>query len=261
MSTLLEKARLGKTIEGLDIIDIHGHLGACPFGTPRTTPDDLIALMDRIGVRTTVVAHTSCMYGHVEEGNREVWEAMQEYPGRILGYVVTWPLDGEQVRRDFERWFEKGFTGLKLHNANGFDYTEPDYQGALAAANERKCPVLLHTWASDEMFQQVCSLSDDFPDISLILGHGGCDREEKYIEIAKERENVFLDICLSKTRRGMVKRLVEGAGPDKVLWGSDALFLNMAHQIGKALGADIPEEHKHAILSNNARRILGRVER
>ena len=44
---------------------------------------------------------------------------------------------------------------------------------------------------------------------------------------------------------------------EKIVWGSDALFINMAQQIGKVLGAEITDNQKKRILSDNARRILG----
>lgn len=263
MSTLLEKGRRGKTLAGFDIIDMHGHLGACPFAVPELSAKSLVSMMDRIGIQSIAVAHTSCMYGHVEEGNRKVHEAMQAFPGRILGYVVAWPRDTEQVRKDFERWFDSGFTGLKLHNANGFPYDEPAYQGALAAANEKRCPVLLHTWGGEDFFKQLRELAGKYPECAFLLGHSGAVEggEQEYIQAAKEMENVYLELCMSRARRGLVEMLVEGAGVQKVLWGSDALFLNQAQQIGKVLGTRLSEEDKRAILSDNALRLLARIQR
>ena len=263
MSALLEKGRSGETLGGFDIIDMHGHLGACPFAVPEAGAESLVKMMERIGVKGIIVAHTSCMYGHVEQGNRKVLEAMQAFPGRIMGYVVTWPRDGEEVRKDFERWFGAGFTGLKLHSANGFPYTEPDYAGALEAANERRSPVLLHTWGGEDFFRQLRDLAEKYPQCAFLLGHSGAieAEEEEYTKAAREFENVYLELCMSRARRGLVEMLVEGAGVEKVVWGSDAVFLNQAQQIGKVLGARLSEGDKRAVLSDNARRILSRIQR
>ena len=42
----------------------------------------------------------------------------------------------------------------------------------------------------------------------------------------------------------MVTELPYGVGPEKVVWGSDCYFYSEAHQIGKVLGAALPEEVK-----------------
>jgi len=42
-----------------------------------------------------------------------------------------------------------------------------------------------------------------------------------------------------------------------VIWGSDAVFLNQASQLGRVLFAQIPVEAKRKILGLNARKVLG----
>ncbi|NIA22257.1 MAG: amidohydrolase family protein [Anaerolineaceae bacterium] len=81
----------------------------------------------------------------------------------------------------------------------------------------------------------------------------------EYCRLACDHQNVHLDLCLSLSPRRLVERLVEGAGIERIVWGSDALFINMAHQIGKVLGARLSDEQKRAILGGNARRILKRI--
>jgi predicted TIM-barrel fold metal-dependent hydrolase len=47
----------------------------------------------------------------------------------------------------------------------------------------------------------------------------------------------------------------------RIVWGADDLPLNMSHQLGKVLGAQIPEEAKVQILSGNARRLLSQIRK
>jgi len=261
MTTLLERARRGECLAGVGIIDMHGHLGRVEFCIPDLSPATLVAAMDRVGIESIVVSHVRCLFSRPGLGNEAVLDAMRAFPGRILGYVVLLPTSEEAVREEMERGVANGFVGLKLHNANGIQYDEPKYEPALAIANERRMPVLFHTWGRDEEFEQFRVLAAKFPDASLLLAHSGAANEAEYVKIAQEFENIYLDVCFSTGPRGLVERLVEGAGVDKVVWGSDAIFLSITQQVGKVLAARLPEEDKIRVLSANARRILGRIRK
>jgi len=258
MKALLERARRGEPLTDLGVIDMHGHLGRWGFVIPDTSPAALVATMDRAGVGSIVVSAMSCMSGDAA-GNGMVLAAMREHPGRIEGYVTVWPGSAEQVRADVTAAFEAGFVGLKLHDFNGFGYTDAAYEPALALADERRAPVLLHTWGTDEQFLAARALSARHPDISLLLAHSGCKNVDEYAKIARDRPNVFLDTSFSAAPRGLIAELVGAAGADNVVWGSDAIFLCMPQQLGRVLGADIPDGDKLKLIAANARRILDRV--
>jgi len=260
IGTLLERGRRGESLADIGIIDMHGHLGRTNFCIPDLSPGSLVATMDRLGVASIVCSPIRVFGTHVEVGNREVLEASQAFPDRILGYVGLWPADARAARAEAERYFNEGFVGIKLHDASGFPYTDPGYAEALALANERHTLLLLHTWGQPQQFDQVRRLSEAYPDVSILLAHSGSQQEEQYVAVARECGNVHLDLCLSLTRRGMVDRLVAGAGADKVLWGSDALFLGMEHQLGKMLGSRLADDVKVQVLSGNARRLLDRIQ-
>lgn len=259
MTSLLQCGRGGLSLDDLEIVDMHGHLGRFFYCIPDLSAEGLVEVMDRVGVRSILVSHIQCLSTGTADGNREVLEAMRAFPGRILGYVGLWPCDAETVRREIERCLADGFVGIKLHSANGFAYTAPAYKPALKVANERRLPVLLHFWGSREEFADVRRLSDEYPEVSFLLAHSGVAEIDDYVDIARTQPNVYLELSLSASPRGLVERLVAGAGVDKVVWGSDAIVLSMTHQIGKVLGARLCDEEKRAILSTNARNILGRV--
>ncbi len=260
MSSLLERGRRGERIGDFEIIDIHGHLGRFAFCVPELSAESIVKVMDRIGVGSIVCSHMQCMSSDSASGNNHVLQAMRAHPGRILGYVTLWPADARANRAELGRCLDEGFVGLKLHNASGFDYTDPGYADALALAGERRLPVLLHTWGKAEELQQAAELATSYPGASVLMAHSGAGLNEKgYIELACEHENIYLELAMSGSTPGLVDRLVAGAGAEKVVWGSDTYFLNMAQQVGKVLGARLSEEQKRVVLSENAKRILGRV--
>ena len=68
---------------------------------------------------------------------------------------------------------------------------------------------------------------------------------------------MYLELCLSACPRGLVEQLVAAGLEDKIIWGSDAVFLDQASQLGRVLFADISPEAKRKILGRNAQKALG----
>jgi len=259
-TTLLDQGRRGIPLTESAIIDIHSHIGRPPFSIPATTADSIVDVMARTGVVTTVItAMLPVSPRETDRANESVLEAVRAYPGRLLGYLRVCPASEPVALREAERQLDAGFTGLKLHNVNGTPYTHPAYMPFLAAANERRMPVLFHTWGQDEEFNQIRKLTARHPALSLLLAHSGSSQEKEYTRVARQHPRIYLELALSRSPRGLVDRLVEGAGADKVVWGSDVCFINQAHQLGKVLGATISEEQKIQVMSTNARLILERV--
>lgn len=260
MSTLWELVRAGQPLADIEIIDVHGHMGRCLVPSCDLTVTSHVKVMDRLGVNCALVSHTHCMSWDTAEGNDAVLQAMQAFPGRLLGYVCLWPGDADAVRRETELRLRQGFVGIKVHNANGFRYTDAGYEPAYALANERRLPVLMHSWGDEPTFEDVQTLAPRYPDAVFLMTHAAVLAEEKYIALAREFPNVYLDPTISRTPRGLWERLVEAVGPEKLTWGSDASFYSMTPHIGKVAGARIPEEAKRLILGGNARRILERAQ-
>lgn len=260
MKTLLERGRAGECLADLNIIDLHGHLGMPGFGVPGLDPASLVAAMDRIGVSKIVVSAMQGWLPQMAERNDVTLQAMRRHPGRILGYAALCPIDADTVRAETERRLAEGFIGLKLHSVNGFPYDDPAYAPAFEMANERRMPVLFHVWGEDASLEEVRRVSQRYPETSLLLAHSGCANEDGYIRTARDCPNVYLDVAFSQSFRGLVARLVEAVGAGKVVWGSDAYFFSETQQIGKVLGARVPDDAKRMILAGNAARILERAQ-
>ena len=262
MSTLLELGRQGTPITGFEVIDMHAHIGRFAFSIPDTDCDSLVEVMDRTGVSRTAITYMPVFtLEDTERGNGLVHKALTKHPDRLMGYVYVTPDEPGKVEATVRRWLEAGFTGLKMHNMNGFPYTHPSYAPAFALANDLRRPVLLHTYGQDEEFDQCVILADQYPEISFLMAHAGAGNKERYAQLADEYDNLYLELAMSLSPRGLVAWFVEQVGADNIVWGSDICFLDQAQQIGKVLGAQLDDEDKKKILSDNALRILGRMKR
>ena len=74
--------------------------------------------------------------------------------------------------------------------------------------------------------------------------------------LAGRYPGVFLDLAGDCYTLGLVDYLVEHAGADKILFGSDLTWIDPRTQLGVILDAHIPTESKRQILGLNAARIF-----
>lgn len=255
MTRLLDRLRLGQP-PPFPVIDLHGHLGRYAFPVPDLTTAGLTAVMDRCGVSRLVCSHMQCMSADDAWGNSQVLAHMREAPDRILGYVSVFPSSADQVRASVEGWLEAGFCGLKIHDANGFRYDDPAYEPAYALANRRALPVLLHTWGTPPQFEAAVTIARRFPDLTVILAHGGSTNPDAYIRTVLAAPNIVMDTCFSRCPAGLVEYLVVRAGAERVVFGSDCYFYSLTQQLGKIMAADLDEEALRLVLCGNAERIL-----
>jgi len=259
VTTLLEKGRLGESLAEYGIVDMHAHLMRDGISWNENSADHLVSAMDQAGVRTSLVSSLECSGFRMEACNDLMHEAMQKYPGRLLGYVYVWPGDPHAVKAEVERRLEQGFVGVKMLILMGYDYTYPGYAPAFEIANERCLPVLLHTYGGQKGLDEVPTLAARYPDVNFVLAHAGAQKVEDHIRVADQCGNAYLELCTSSATYRAVETLVENVPAERIVWGADDLPLNMSHQLGKVLGAEISEEAKKQILSANARRILSRI--
>ncbi len=85
-STLQEYALSGKPLEQCLVVDVHGHLGSVGnFDIPEGTPEQVVAIMDRVGIDVLCASHLACLHGDYRRGNELMAEAVRRFPGRFIG--------------------------------------------------------------------------------------------------------------------------------------------------------------------------------
>lgn len=260
MTTLLERGRHGMPLDDLDIVDMHAHIGV-RYGVPGDTDAAaLVAAMVLTGIAQTIIAPSAPLSAaNADRDNEEVLASVRAFPGQLLGYLRPWPVREAVALDEAARRIGAGYAGVKFHDSTGISYDHASYVPYLAVAHEQHRPVLFHTWGQRAQFEAIDTISQCYPNASLIVGHAGSYDEEAYIALARKCGNVYLDLTLSYSPRGLVERFVAALGAHRLVWGSDTALFSQAQQLGKVLGAKIADEDKHSILSLNARRILDRV--
>jgi len=260
---ILEQVRRGDPISACEVIDCHGHIGPPgAFHSADTDAAGMLDTMDRLGIRTVAISACASIFsGDPAPGNDVTAEAVRSHPDRLIGYCTVnanYPAD---VRAELERGFGAlGLTHIKLHPGTDNCAIEgAGYADIWPFADERGVVVLIHTWADSPATPAACAtIAERFPNLKMLLGHaGGPTGVDEAVRVARDVPNVFLDTVLSVRRLGRVEYLVEQAGVEKVLYGSDLPFIHAAQAVGQVAYARLSEADKRAVFGENARRLFG----
>ncbi|MHB8865049.1 MAG: amidohydrolase family protein [Pirellulaceae bacterium] len=251
------------------IIDAHCHLGRSPqFHFPDVSLRMLLAIMDRLSIDRAVCCHLAMLQGAWELGCQESIAAFRESAGRVAFYAACDPAvpdELEHVARCLDR---EEFVGVKIHpSLHGCDADDNRYDDVWQLAARRRVPILTHSWdISAQNPAQKFSFPSRFetyaaryPEVTLILGHAG-GRYQGHIaaaDLARRYPNVLLDTAGDCYTLGLVEYLVEQAGADKVLFGSDLTWIDPRTQLGMIYDANITTAAKQQILGLNAAQVFG----
>ena len=262
MNSIYEKAKRGIPLEDILIIDCHAHIGY--YGLmrlPDCFEEGILDSLDRLGIDIAcIVASLSSIVADYRYGNDMVVEAVSKYPERFIGFTLCNPHYPEDMKNELDRCFAvKGIKGIKLYPA-GHGCT-PDYKSyhiAYETADERKCPVLFHTWGAGDI-ACIDKLAGQYPGANFIMGHaGGFDVRamEKAIDAVNRHDNVYVDLVISNTYEGNVEWFVKEMGSKKVLFGTDVPFIDPTPNFGRIAMARISDEEKRDIFGLNMKKLL-----
>jgi len=241
-------------------------------------PAKFLAFLDSLEIeRAALINYVSPdIMGFTPEVNDWIANYCKASPQRLLAFGSVHPRYVADAGAEVDRLAALGIRGLKLHpshqaispNAyrNGY--------GPLAAVYERAqfhgLPVMIHTGTSifpgarNVHAQPILAddVSIDFPDLVVILAHGGRPlwMEEAFF-LVRRHHNMFMDISGIPPQKLLeyFPRLEEIA--DKVLFGTDwpgPGVPDVRGNIGKFRALRISETARQKILYDNAARLFPR---
>lgn len=237
------------------IIDAHAHVAYWEELGIAGSAENCIRLMDRYGIETSCISCSRALRGDFVRGNRETLAAIEQYPGRFLGYAVANPLYGDEAVAEIHTCIKDlGFIGCKFHVSHTLiPYAEVRYDPLFDAVRELDVPVLCHTFDGCE---GLAACAARHPDVTLIAGHMGGYRWDEGCIAGARHPNIYLELCCSCSERGIVEGAVAAVGADRVLFGTDLGLLDPATTLLKVYDADISETDRRKILGGNMARLL-----
>lgn len=258
--TIREEAFNGKPVSAF-VVDAHTHIAPYYmhgwYQTPgETTNAAIIASMDRMGINCIVTAPHMLVMGMMEAANKATVAAIEEFPGRIYGYVAVCPGEGLEAIKTELKKYEKDsrFVGLKFLPGYHGSLTQKEFQYALDFANEKSAVVLTHTWEGNPPLSEVESLVAKRKNMKLICAHqggGSALLTNKLAEIMKRQSNIYMDICGSFLNTLSMEDFVELVGENRIIYGSDLINLDVRYDFGRVVLSPLSDEVKKKLLSGN----------
>jgi uncharacterized protein len=253
-----------KLLEG--VIDCHMHPTAAKGDGPSACAEELLRFADRMGIEwmgtslgpTFIKEPTPA---EIEADNDFNAELIELHPDRFFGYANLNPNFPRHSLEELGRRVADGpFIGVKLWVAMCCDH--PNVDAICESANELNALILQHTFfrtggnlPGESSPADLAALASRHPDVTFIGAHAGLNWE-RGIRAVVDQPNVLVDTCGFDPEAGFTEMAVRWLGAERVVYGSDAAGRSFASQLAKVYGADISEEDRRKILSDNMRRVL-----
>lgn len=263
--TIQEKVLGGIPLTDEVMIDCHTHMGPWHnFNAPENSAAEMVASMDRVGVRCCFSSSHSSIGPDFRYGNDMILQAIADFPGRIHGYCTVNPNYPEKEMVDeLERCCVNGpMRAIKFHpDLHLYRVEGSGYRAAWEFANERGMILLSHTWLGSGFsnLDTFDLLAERYPNVTILLGHSGAGYGgfAKSAELAKKHPKVYMDLTGSICLFRQLERAVEAVGSEKILFGTDLPFIDLRPGLGRVAFSRITEEDKRKILGLNMARIAG----
>ena len=237
------------------------------------TAEDLIESMDRDGISMSVALNIGWASPELcRETNDYIIESISKYPDRIIGFCSVQPKSEDAVS-EIERCTGQGIRGIgeMMPHVQDFDLGDKDLMSPIIeTAQKHNMIILTHSsepvghiypGKGDVLPEMLYRFITNFPEANIVCAHwgGGLPFYALMPEVRKALNNVAFDTAASPFlyEYAIFPRVAEIIGAERILFGSDYPLITQIRIIEKLKEMDMPQEHKDAILGNNARSLLG----
>ena len=239
-------------VSAWDLFDANVRMGPSGVhGEIALEASDLLAEMDRFGIKQALVAHFAAEEYDAEEGNRALardlhprlvpaWAAL---PDR--GFVdKLWALRPAAVRLSF---------GAKKHNFS----PSPWCCGELYESLQERS-ILTIMAREDIEWDSLASLLENFPRLPVLLLEAGYRADRYLFPLFSRYSNLYIDTSTYLAHR-QLESFVDRFGAGHLVFGSRLPFYTPGAALAVLASARIPEEAKLAVAGGTLRRLLGRA--
>ncbi len=243
-------------VPGLELFDVHTHLGENDPDGMRQGADELLAGLELAQARGAFVFPMHEPGGY-PAANDIVLRTAADSGGKLIPFCRVNPHDGAVA--EAQRCLAAGARGIKLHpRAEEFTLDHPEVRSLVALAHERRLPMLIHAGRGiPALGLHTVQLAADFPDARLILAHAAiCDLSWIW-RVAPDHPNLLFDTAWWMPADLLA--LFSLIPPGQIVFASDAPYgttaMAAAFQLRTALQAGLSGDQLRSIAGGQAVRI------
>ncbi len=239
-------------------------LGALRSGGMRATHTipNLVREMGELRIHQSVLLPIDWPRGLSD--NARTWMRAAEGQDDIIAFGSVHPFDRD-IEAKLDQQQAMGARGIKVHPA--VQLVRPDGKRCMAlyrACGQRDLPVFFHCGpvGIESRFQRYLSQVRHYeraiaesPGTQFVLGHSGALQMGEALAFAHRYDNVWLELASQSVTN--IRRLVEDAPTDRVVFGTDWPFYHQATGLAKVLIAtDGDLGARRRVLHDNAAALL-----
>jgi uncharacterized protein len=246
-------------IEGQHVIDFHGHVGRWDRYGMIDNPAKILHALDKAAIDRACVFHI--FHPNGSTSNDLTARFVAQHPDRFIGFAYVSPTMPERMIPELSRAMDElHFAAIKLYPPyTPWSLNEAPWEPIYRFANARGLAIIFHTGPEPQSLPKfVGDIAPHYPHANFVIGHAGNTPPERAqaIAAAQANSNVYLETSSTFRTPGVIEQLVNEAGADRVLYGSDLPLMDPRPQLGKIITAQLSEKAKRQILGENALRLL-----
>ena len=245
------------------IRDFHAHMDEHPeIYFPFSDAESMVRDMDRNGVRSLFFcghfALDDPLYGEAYNVR-----AVRRFPDRPRAYRILHSrhLDPARAIREVEENPDV-YVGFKLlGDYNDFPVDDPVHDSCYDFLQQTNRLLLLHTWGGSRNngAENVAAIAERFPRLHIICGHSFYGAQKEGIALTKRFPNIYYELTAIPIVRGYLEDIVDAAGSERILFGTDLPWFSTLHGVGMVLGAEITDGDRLNVFHRNGDRLLAEL--
>jgi hypothetical protein len=241
----------------LDIFDCNARIGtrAAPPPCHISAVPDLLAEMDRIGIRQALVCHTWAEEWHPIDGNARLLRDLAGQDRLFPCFVGLPEATGEIDPRELAAMARAMHGAVRIFPlAHEFRLTPWNMGSLLEALQEQGVPLLVTLTQTD--YRDIQPTLEAFPGLPLVL-LTTYYRQDRYLYALWERhDNLYVDLSGYLGFRA-VEAVTRRFGVERIVFGSDLPMTDAGSALAMLTYAEISDDEKALLAGGTMRRLLG----
>lgn len=235
---------------------------------------EVVEDLDRYNVVKAIITGRDCetTYG-AKSNNPSVLEFVSKYPDKFIGFAGVDPLKGMRAIHDLDSAVrEHGMRGAAIDPYLAQIYVnDAKYYPTYAKCCELDIPLIITTGPATLVPKAIIDhvapryidmVARDFPELKIVVSHGGYPWVNEMINIAQRNANVYLDLSeyehspLSEAYLQAANTMIT----DKVLYASAHPFVDFKKSLDIYEKLPLRDDVREKVMYGNAARLLNLPE-